>query len=144
MTVGMGPIVRDALGEVVNIGCGRALTSLVQMLGNGRIVPDVPQVIAGGDIGGLADLSAHGIAICLRANGPVSCTLCAAFSHRSAAALATALVGQTVEAITAGSVEESALMETGNIVSCAFLGALAHFGVSPSQRRAFLSGGCAY
>ena len=122
--VANGEVVRDALCELVNIGSGSALSSLVQLLGGGRIVPDVPQVVEADALSDFADLQRRGIAIRLGVEGEIPCCLLAVFDEASACKLASTLTHCSVDAIVRGSLEESALLETANIMFCAFLGAL--------------------
>ncbi len=115
-------LARDALLELVNIGSGNAMMSLHRLVGGGSIGLSVPDYVPRGDVVSLNGMAGQGVVIDLLISGVVKGTFLAAFDQASALALAGALMGHDVERL--GGLEESALVEAINIISCSFLGAL--------------------
>jgi chemotaxis protein CheY-P-specific phosphatase CheC len=115
---------RDALCELVNIGSGKALTSLSQLLGGGRIHLSLPQHTGVVELGRLEGMADPGMLVRQTVEGVVACTFLALFDESSARRLATSLLAREHDVERIGSLEESALLEAVNILSCAFLGAL--------------------
>jgi chemotaxis protein CheY-P-specific phosphatase CheC len=115
-------LARDVLGELVSIGCGNALTSLHRLLGGGPISMAPPRwVSCAADIDRI-DLP--GVAVWVSIQGDPRCTILTLFDDRSAYRLAGTLLSRSRPVTALGPLEESAVLETVNIISCAFLGAL--------------------
>lgn len=120
----------DALREVANIGAGHAATALSQMTGS-RIdvaVPylqmtpleDVPET--------LGDPNAVIAAVLIHVLGDLTGRTLLVLPDPSAKRLAEILLSRPIGAVeTFGELEESALMEAGNIVSAAHMNALSDF-----------------
>ncbi|HEU4383761.1 MAG TPA: chemotaxis protein CheC [Anaeromyxobacteraceae bacterium] len=121
------PAELDALQEMVSVGCGQALSSLGRLIKK-RLDMDVPETWAGRSPGAIADfLGALGqdlVAVAVRLEGLLAGHLVLALPEEDAARLAAAL-GYPVQATGWGSMAESALMESGNIVGSAFVSAVA-------------------
>jgi chemotaxis protein CheY-P-specific phosphatase CheC len=116
------PLARDALKELISIGSGNALTSLNRMLGRGCISLSLPQYVPGNAAGDIEGLQRVGMGVHLVVKGEIACTFLALFDDASAKRLAGLLLDYPVEEL--GGLEESALLELVNIISCSFLGAL--------------------
>ncbi len=114
---------RDALAELLNIGSGNAVTSLSRLLGGGRLLTSSPEVLRGEEVTALRDLAGDGMVVGLAVDGSLSLSFMVLFDMASATELAGALAGGKVERL--GAYEQSALLETVNVISCSFLGALA-------------------
>ncbi len=117
----------DALQEMASIGCGQALSALGRLAGR-RFEMDVPEVWVGRGAGAIADflgsLGGELVAVAVRLEGLLAGQLVVALPVRDAARLAGAL-GQEAGPRGFGTLAESALMESGNIVGSAFVSALA-------------------
>lgn len=126
----LSPIQLDALREIGNVGAGNAATALSQIL-NKRIdmtVPEisilplgeVPEVVGGPD--------AMVAGVYLRVYGPAPSSILFLLPRDSAFYLVDMLMGRehgtTVEL---NAMDESALMEIGNILAGAYLNALSYF-----------------
>lgn len=121
----------DALREIGNVGAGNAATALSQLI-NKKINMSVPKVSVApiGDVpdlvGGPETLVAG---VFLRVFGQAPSSILFLLPHDSAFALVDTLMHRTTDRtdyeIT--EMEESALKEIGNILSGAYLNALAHF-----------------
>jgi chemotaxis protein CheC len=118
----------DALREVANIGAGHAATALSQITGQ-RIMISVPRV----NVAAIEDVPnqiAEGeepvAAVAIRVTGDITGLTLLVFpqpiAHRVAGLM---MGGRDVQAL--GVIEESALKEAGNILSAAYLNALAEF-----------------
>ena len=116
----------DALQEMVSVGCGQALSSLGRLIKK-RLDMDVPETWAGRSPGAIADfLGALGedlVAVAVRLDGLLAGHLVLALPEGDAGRLAAALGYPVAEGW--GSMAESALMESGNIVGSAFVSAVA-------------------
>lgn len=112
----------DTLRELVNIGSGNAITSLNRLIGGAAIGLCVPECVHRHDVVLLDGVTGQGVVIDLIISGVIKGTFLAVFDQASAVAIAGALMGHDVEQI--GGLEESALLEAINIISCSFLGAL--------------------
>lgn len=125
----------DALREVANIGAGHAATALSQMTGE-RIMISVPQlsVNAIDDIPNqIAAPEEPVAAVLMKMEGDLNGLTLLVFPHPIALKIAGLMMRRPVAAF--GKVEESALKEAGNILSAAYLNALAdfmHFTLVPS------------
>lgn len=124
------PIQLDALREVANIGAGHAATALSQMTGQ-RIMISVPRL----SVTPLEEVPPHigapeepVAAVLMNMMGDLTgCTLLV-FPRPTALRLAELLMRRPSGACTElGAMEQSALKETGNILSGAYLNALSEF-----------------
>lgn len=117
----------DVLQEMTSVGCGQALSALGRLIER-RLDMDVPETWAGRQAGAIADfMGALGqdlVAVAVRLEGLLAGHLVLALPEGDAARLATAL-GHEVEGREWGTLAESALMESGNIVGSAFVSAVA-------------------
>jgi chemotaxis protein CheC len=118
----------DALREVANIGAGHAATALSQITGqrimisvpqiNVAAIEDVPNQIASGEepVAGIA----------IKVEGDLTGLTLLVFPKPIAYRIASLMMGgRSVTQL--GPIEESALKEAGNILSAAYLNALAEF-----------------
>ncbi len=118
----------DALREVANIGAGHAATALSQITGQ-RIMISVPQI----NVAPLEDVPNQIAAgeepvagIAIRVEGDLTGLTLLVFPQPIAHRIASLMMGgRKVAAL--GAIEESALKEAGNILSGAYLNALAEF-----------------
>lgn len=120
----------DVLREVSNIGCGNAATALSTML-NKRIDMEIPSVNilplaeAPGLLGG-AELLVTGVFF--QAVDDLPCSILWLLEQDSVGQLLSLLFGMDVQSQPPYSaLEQSALMEVGNILSSSYLGALSSF-----------------
>jgi chemotaxis protein CheC len=117
----------DAMREVANIGAGHAATALSQITGQ-RIMISVPRInITTLDnipntINGAEEPVA---AVAIRVDGDLTGVTLLVFPQPIALRVAALMMGRRVE--TLGEIEQSALKEAGNILSGAYLNALAEF-----------------
>lgn len=117
----------DILQEVGNIGIGNAATALAEFLSSKvkMTVPRtdfVPVEEVFTKIGKVEELVA---AILLRVNGDLSGTVLFVFTEASALQLISHILGQPVGSIRQlGDMEESVLMEIGNVLTGSFLNAV--------------------
>ena len=118
----------DALREVANIGAGHAATALSQITAQ-RIMISVPQIT----IAALEDVPnqiAAGeepvAAVAIRVDGDLTGVTLLVFPQPTAHRIAALMMGGR-DVSTFGALEESALKEAGNILSGAYLNALAEF-----------------
>lgn len=118
----------DALREVANIGAGHAATALSQITGQ-RIMISVPQI----NVAAIEDVPnqiAEGeepvSAVAIRVAGDLTGLTLLVFPQPIAHRIAGLMMGGR-EVTTMGAIEESALKEAGNILSAAYLNALAEF-----------------
>jgi chemotaxis protein CheC len=117
----------DAMREVANIGAGHAATALSQITGQ-RIMISVPRInITTLDnipntIGGAEEPVA---AVAIRVDGDLTGVTLLVFPQPIALRVAGLMMGKRVA--TLGEIEQSALKEAGNILSGAYLNALAEF-----------------
>lgn len=118
----------DALREVANIGAGHAATALSQITSQ-RIMISVPQI----NITALEDVPnqiASGeepvAAVAIKVTGDLTGLTLLVFPQPTAYRIAALMMGgKAVHEL--GPIEESALKEAGNILSAAYLNALAEF-----------------
>lgn len=118
----------DALREVANIGAGHAATALSQITGQ-RIMISVPQI----NVAPLEDVPNQIAAgeepvagIAIRVEGDLTGLTLLVFPQPIAHRIASLMMGgRKVSEL--GAIEESALKEAGNILSGAYLNALAEF-----------------
>lgn len=124
------PIQLDALREVANIGAGHAATALSQMTGQ-RIMISVPRL----SVTPLEEVPPHigppeepVAAVLMNTMGDLTgCTLLV-FPRPTALRLSELLMRRPAGSCTdLGEMEQSALKETGNILSGAYLNALSEF-----------------
>jgi len=120
----------DALKEVGNVGAGNAATALSQIINRKidmtvpkvAILPlgDVPDVVGGPDV--------MGAGVYLRVFGPAPSSILFLLPRDSAFALVDMLMGRE-RGLTSNldSMDESALLEIGNILAGAYLNALSFF-----------------
>jgi len=122
----------DALGEIGNIGAGNAATALAQLVQT-KIDMNVPEVniMPFDDVAGLvggADTPVVGLYFSV--SGAISASIIFMLPVAKAYTLVDMLLGRKMgetEAGQVGELENSALMEVGNIVSSTYLNALSHF-----------------
>ena len=120
----------DALKEIGNVGAGNSATALSQLI-NRRIDMTVPQ-IAIMPLGDVPDVvggpDAMVAGVFLRVYGPAPSSILFLLPRDSAFSLVDMLMGREQGYTTAlNSMDESALMEIGNILAGAYLNALSHF-----------------
>ncbi len=126
----LSPLQLDALREIGNVGAGNAATALSQIL-NKRIDMTVPQisVLPLGEVPevvGGADAMVAGVY--LRVYGPAPSSILFLLPRDSAFYLVDMLMGRAHgSTVQLNEMDESALMEIGNILSGAYLNALSHF-----------------
>ncbi len=117
----------DAMREVANIGAGHAATALSQITGQ-RIMISVPRInittleSIPNTIGGAEEPVA---AVAIRVDGDLKGVTLLVFPQPIALRVAGLMMGKRVD--TLGTIEQSALKEAGNILSGAYLNALAEF-----------------
>lgn len=120
----------DALREVGNVGAGNSATALSQIL-NRKIdmtVPEVSILPLGEvpDVVGGPDIMVAGVY--LRVFGPAPSSILFLLPRESAFSLVDMLMGRDRgQTHTLDSMDESALLEIGNILAGAYLNALSHF-----------------
>lgn len=118
----------DALREVANIGAGHAATALSQITGQ-RIMISVPQinVTAIEDVPNQIGAAEEPVAaVAIRVEGDLTGLTLLVFPQPIAYRIASLMMGgRPVSQL--GAIEESALKEAGNILSAAYLNALAEF-----------------
>lgn len=120
----------DALKEIGNVGAGNSATALSQLI-NRKIDMTVPQ-IAIMPLGDVPDVvggpDAMVAGVFLRVYGPAPSSILFLLPRDSAFALVDMLMGREQGHTTSlSSMDESALMEIGNILAGAYLNALSHF-----------------
>ncbi len=123
----LSPRQLDALREVANIGAGHAATALSQMTDQ-RIMISVPQLsIASIDDmpNQIAEPEEPVAAVLMKMEGDLSGLTLLVFPHPIAMRIAGLMMRRPVT--TLGLIEESAIKEAGNILSAAYLNALADF-----------------
>ncbi|MBX3175422.1 MAG: chemotaxis protein CheC [Gemmatimonadaceae bacterium] len=117
----------DALREVANIGAGHAATALSQITGQ-RIMISVPHITVAA-LESVPNQIAAGedpvAAIAMRIDGDLTGVTLLIFPQAISLRIAGLMMGKEVQAL--GTIEESALKEAGNILSGAYLNALAEF-----------------
>lgn len=120
----------DALKEIGNVGAGNSATALSQLI-NRKIDMTVPQIAIMPlgdvpDVVGGADAMVAGVF--LRVYGPAPSSILFLLPRDSAFALVDMLMGREHgTTISLNAMDESALMEIGNILAGAYLNALSHF-----------------
>ena len=120
----------DALREVANIGAGHAATALSQMTGQ-TIMIQVPRCTVA-EVASLPnqiqDREEPVAAVLMRMLGDLTGTTLLVFPTPTALRLSELMAGRPAgSATTLGAFERSALQEAGNILSGAYLNALAEF-----------------
>lgn len=120
----------DALKEIGNVGAGNSATALSQLI-NRKIDMTVPQ-IAIMPLGDVPDVvggpDAMVAGVFLRVYGPAPSSILFLLPRDSAFSLVDMLMGREQGSTTSlNSMDESALMEIGNILAGAYLNALSHF-----------------
>jgi chemotaxis protein CheC len=120
----------DALKEIGNVGAGNSATALSQLI-NRKIDMTVPQ-IAIMPLGDVPDVvggpDAMVAGVFLRVYGPAPSSILFLLPRDSAFSLVDMLMGREQGCTTSlSSMDESALMEIGNILAGAYLNALSHF-----------------
>jgi chemotaxis protein CheC len=125
----LGPREIDALQELATVGCGAAVSALSRLSGR-RMHMDVPETWAGGEPGAIADfLGALGqdlLAVGVKLSELLEGHLLLVLPERDAEQLAAALGWPVVPGGGAwGTLSESAMLESGNIVGSAFVSAVA-------------------
>lgn len=117
----------DALREVANIGAGHAATALSQITGQ-RIMISVPHITLA-TLEEVPNQIAAGeepvAAIAIRIEGDLTGVTLLVFPQRIALRISGLMMGKPVASL--GTIEASALKEAGNILSGAYLNALAEF-----------------
>jgi chemotaxis protein CheC len=120
----------DALREVANIGAGHAATALSQMTDE-TIMISVPRLAVSGvsELPVLLSSSAEPVAaVLLKMVGDLKGLSVLTFSHTSGMRLAELMARRPAGTSTEmGAFEQSAIQEAGNILSSAYLNALAEF-----------------
>jgi chemotaxis protein CheC len=114
----------DALRELTSIGSGHALTSLSRLAGDVRLSMDVPAVRQGRQLHTIVKKSA-GTLVQLHVGGVAPFRFVLLFDDRAAARWAARLLRRDEVPARLGALEESALLELGNIMASAFLDAVA-------------------
>jgi chemotaxis protein CheC len=117
----------DALREVANIGAGHAATALSQITGQ-RIMISVPElmIVALEEVPNLVAPEDEPVAaVAIRVAGDITGLTMLVFPAPIAHRVAGLMMGRPVTVM--GAIEESALKEAGNILSAAYLNALAEF-----------------
>ena len=120
----------DALKEIGNVGAGNSATALSQLI-NRKIDMTVPQIAIMPlwdvpDVVGGPDAMVAGVF--LRVYGPAPSSILFLLPRDSAFSLVDMLMGREQGYTTSlNSMDESALMEIGNILAGAYLNALSHF-----------------
>ncbi len=120
----------DVLREISNIGCGNAATALSTML-NKRIDMELPSVnilplAEAPDLLGGAELLVTGVFF--QAIDDLPCSILWLLKQDSVGSLLSLLFGMDITTDPPyTSMEQSALMEVGNILSSSYLGALSRF-----------------
>jgi chemotaxis protein CheC len=124
----LGPREIDALQELASIGCGAAVSALGRLAGR-RFHMDVPETWAGEKPGAIADfLGALGqdlVAVGVKLSELLEGHLVLVLAGRDAELLAGLLGWPVVTHGSWGTMAESAMMESGNIVGSAFVSAVA-------------------
>jgi len=120
----------DALKEIGNVGAGNSATALSQLI-NRKIDMTVPQ-IAIMPLGDVPDVvggpDAMVAGVFLRVYGPAPSSILFLLPRESAFSLVDMLMGREQGYTTSlNSMDESALMEIGNILAGAYLNALSYF-----------------
>jgi len=117
----------DAMREVANIGAGHAATALSQITGQ-RIMISVPRInittlenVPNTIVGAEEPVAA----VAIRVDGDLTGVTLLVFPQPIALRVAGLMMGKRVD--TLGEIEQSALKEAGNILSGAYLNALAEF-----------------
>jgi len=118
----------DALREVANIGAGHAATALSEITGQ-RIMISVPEISVAPieDVPNqIGDAEEPVAAVAIRIEGDLTGLTLLVFPQPIAHRIASLMMGgRPVRQL--GTIEESALKEAGNILSAAYLNALAEF-----------------
>jgi chemotaxis protein CheC len=126
----LGALQLDALREVANIGAGHAATALSQMTKR-RIMVSVPklQIVRLEDAPDvLADPEEVVAAVLMHMLGDLSGRTLLVFPRDSAIRLAEILLHRSAgSSVVFGELEKSAIKEAGNILSAAYMNALAEF-----------------
>lgn len=112
----------DALRELASIGSGHALTSLSRLARGARFNMEVPAVRRSARAHDISRAKS-GTLVALDVGGSAPLRFVLVFDERAALRLAAQLIGKP--AVSMGALEESALLELGNIMSCACLDAVA-------------------
>lgn len=126
----LSPLQLDALREIGNVGAGNAATALSQII-NRKIDMSVPQVsiLPLGDVPdvvGGPDVMVAGVY--LRVFGPAPGSILFLLPRDSAFYLVDTLMGRSLgNTSTLDEMDESALLEIGNILAGAYLNALSYF-----------------
>ncbi|MGQ9512487.1 chemotaxis protein CheC [Thermodesulfitimonas sp.] len=117
----------DILQEVGNVGIGNAATALAEFL-NTKVSVTVPRaslVPVEEVLDHIGDIEEVVAAVLLRVEGDLSGTVLFVFSEGSVLKLISQLLGQPVSSLEEiGGMEESVLMEVGNILTGSFLNAI--------------------
>ncbi|MBI5509776.1 MAG: chemotaxis protein CheC [Deltaproteobacteria bacterium] len=119
------PGAADALLEVLNIGSGNALSSLARLLGTEPITMAVPELLTAASLPTASALQTDGIVVHLEVAGAARCRFLLALDTESAAALVSTLLPAGAATTFDDAEAQSAILETANIISCSFLGAVA-------------------
>jgi chemotaxis protein CheC len=119
----------DALKEIGNVGAGNAATALSQII-NRKIDMSVPQVAIlplgeVPDVVGGPDVMVAGVF--LRVYGPAPGSILFLLPRDSAFYLVDTLMGRSEKTSHLDEMDESALLEIGNILAGAYLNALSYF-----------------
>jgi chemotaxis protein CheC len=127
-TPGLTPFLKDALNELGNIASCHAVTALAEMTG-ATIEIDVPsvEVVSLQDVGEKIELEKIVAGDFVKLEGELSGYLQVLFPENSAFLLVDALLGKKPGTTTGieTKMDESALMEVGNILASAFCSAIA-------------------
>ncbi len=124
------PLQLDVIREVTNIGCGNAATALSKVL-NKRVDMEVPsvQLLQLADVPDtLGGAEQPMVAIMFQITGDIPCSILFMLDQSSVNRMLSILFGVNKamgEQLTP--IEQSALMEVGNILSSAYLGSLSEF-----------------
>lgn len=127
-TVHASVVALDALREAANIGAGHAATALSSLAGQRIIISALTINLTPLDdvLKQVGDAEEPVAAVAIRMEGDLSGLTLQVFPHHTARRIAALMLGgRPVHEL--GALEESALTEAGNILSAAYLNALAEF-----------------
>ncbi len=117
-------VVRDALCELANIGSGNGITMLTRLLVDTSFSMSLTEWTRDEEIVGIPGMQTKGSAVCLDVTGAFNGRFLLLLDDAAARHLAARLLEMPPPAKTLGETEESALLETGNILASSFLSAV--------------------
>ena len=124
----LDPLHLDALKEVSNIGAGHAATALSE-LAHQTILIDVPVIEVkplGEVLAALAGPSQKVACVAVGLSGDIKGESLLLFTEQDAVVFSNRVLGreESIKPVALGQLEESALKETSNILTCAYMNAL--------------------